>query len=250
MRRRSLLGCAAAAAAAALPVPYLVPRAAAAAEPDEVDVLLLLAVDVSRSMDEEEAKLQREGYVAALCDPAVQDAIQGGVLGAIALAYFEWSGTEHQSLLLPWTRIGSSAQAGAVADRLRRAPLAIGTWTSISAALDHARRLFADATFAADRRVVDVSGDGVNNSGGAVEDARDRAVAAGITINGLPVMKDPPVRFPGAASVPLDGYYRDQVIGGPGAFVVPADDFASFGQAVRRKLILVVAGGSPSGLAG
>jgi hypothetical protein len=252
MRRRTLLGCAAA-AAAALPLPRLAPRRAAAAGaeagPDEVDVLLLLAVDVSRSMDEEEARLQREGYAAALSDPVVHEAIRGGALGAVALAYFEWSGTEHQSLLVPWTRIDSPARAGAVADRLRSTPLAIGTWTSISAALDHARRLFAEAPFAADRRVVDVSGDGVNNSGGAVEEARDRAVAAGITINGLPVTKDPPVRFPGAASVPLDEYYREQVVGGPGAFVVPAEDFASFGQAVRRKLILEIAGVAPSGAA-
>ncbi len=241
MRRRSLVGCAAA-AAAALPVPYLVPRAAAAAEPDEVDVLLLLAVDVSRSMDEEEAKLQREGYVAALCDPVVQDAIQGGVLGAIALAYFEWSGTEHQSLLLPWTRIGSSAQAGAVADRLRRAPLAIGTWTSISAALERARLLMAEAPFAAERLVVDVSGDGTNNSGPPVEEARDRAVAGGLVVNGLPVMKDPPMRFPGAEPQPLDAYYRESVVGGAGSFVVAAEDFHAFGRAVRRKLILEIAG--------
>jgi hypothetical protein len=241
MRRRSLLGCAAA-AAALLSAPHLIRRAAAADESPggEVDVLLLLAVDVSRSMDEEEAKLQREGYIAALHDGAVHDAIEGGAFGAIGLAYFEWSGPEHQKVVVPWTRVGGAAHARAFAGRLRAAPLGIGTWTSISAALDHARAMMAAAPFAAERHVVDVSGDGTNNSGAPVEEARDRAVDAGITINGLPVMKDPPLRIPGAEPVRLDAYYREQVVGGFGAFVVPAEDFRDFGPAVRRKLILEI----------
>ena len=235
MRRRSLLS----AVAASLAAPWIAPRAETASP---VDMLLLLAVDVSRSMDEEEARLQRQGYAGALRDPMVQAATADGPLGAIALAYLEWSGPEHQSLLLPWTRIDGAAAAAACADRLERAPLTIGTWTSISSALDRARELMAAASFPADRRVVDVSGDGVNNAGGMVEDARDRVVEAGIVINGLPVMKDSPVGVHVAGgSVPLDLYYRESVVGGAGAFVLPAEDFRSFGHAVRRKLILEIA---------
>lgn len=243
MRRRTLLSLA---GAAALAAPGLAPRAHAAPG-GEVDLLLLLAVDVSRSMDEEEARFQREGYAAALQDPQVQAAIADGPHGAIALAYLEWSGPEHQSLLLPWRRIGGAAEAAGCADRLRAAPLTIGTWTSISAALDRARETIAAAPFAADRHVIDVSGDGVNNAGAAVEDARDRAVAAGIVINGLPVMKEAPGGLPfGGGTMPLDEYYREQVVGGHGAFVLPAGDFGSFGVAVRRKLILEIAGVGPA----
>ena len=209
-----------------------------------VDVLLLLAADVSRSMDEEEARLQRRGYADALGDPRVQAAMTDGPGGAVAIAYLEWSGPEHQVLVLPWTRIAAPSDALACAARLLAAPPAIGTWTSIAAALDHGRRLIEAAPFAADRRVIDVSGDGSNNAGGAVEEARDRAVAAGIVVNGLPVMRDGPAgpRLEGL-SLPLDLYYREQVTGGQGSFVLPAEDFRAFGDAVRRKLILEIAGG-------
>lgn len=255
MRRRSLLGCAAALGAAGLlPAPGLRPPGARAADAPvpgpagEVDLLLLLAVDVSRSMDEEEARLQREGFVAALHDATVHEAIEGGPLGAIALAYYEWSGPEHQAVLLPWVRVEGAAGAREAGARLRAAPLNIGTWTSIAAALHRARTLFEAAPFAATRRVVDVSGDGTNNSGPPLDEAREQALAAGIVINGLPVMKDPPLRIPGAEPVALDAYYRDQVAGGAGSFVVPAEDFGSFGQAVRRKLIQEIAA-APAGAA-
>lgn len=235
------------AGALALAVPRLGRGAPGPSEP--VDVLLLLAADVSRSMDEEESRLQRRGYADALRDPRVQAAMTDGPHGAVAIAYLEWSGPEHQVLVLPWTRIASPAEAEAPAARLLAAPPTIGTWTSIAAALDRGRALIEAAPFAAGRRVIDVSGDGSNNAGGAVEEARDRAVGAGIVVNGLPVMRDGPAgpRIEGM-SLPLDHYYREQVTGGQGSFVLPAEDFRAFGDAVRRKLILEIAeGGGAAG---
>ena len=204
-------------------------------------MLLVLAVDVSRSVDEDEARLQREGYRAAVSDPAVVEAIRGGMIGAIGIAYVEWAGAEYQRLVLPWTRIGGQADATAWSERLAEAPRASLSWTSISAALEFSRGVLAEAPFEATRRVVDVSGDGVNNSGPPAEQARDRAVAEGITINGLPILNDRPT-FGRPPPIPLDQYYRDSVIGGPGAFVIAAEDFEAFGNAIRRKLIREVAG--------
>ncbi len=236
MRRRSLL---AAAGAAAL-LPRRGPHAAeATGEP--VDVLLVLAVDVSRSVDEDEARLQREGYRSAVSDPAVVEAIRGGMIGAIGIAYVEWAGAEFQRLVLPWTRIAGPADAAAWARRLEEAPRASLSWTSISAGLEFSRNVLAEAPFEASRRVIDVSGDGVNNSGGSVEAARDRAVAEGIVINGLPIVNDRPT-FGRPPPMPLDEYYRESVIGGPGAFVIAAEDFESFGNALKRKLIREIAG--------
>ncbi|MBX9700561.1 MAG: DUF1194 domain-containing protein [Acetobacteraceae bacterium] len=236
MRRRSLLVATGATAFAAAPI--AVPRARASGEP--VDVLLVLAVDVSRSIDEDEAKLQREGYRAAVSDPAVVEAIRGGMIGAIAIAYVEWAGAEYQRLVLPWHRIATAAEAQAWSERLAEAPRASLSWTSISGALDFSRRVMTEAPFEATRKVIDVSGDGVNNSGGPVEVSRDRAVADGITINGLPIVNDRPT-FGRMPPVPLDEYYRDSVVGGNGAFVIVAEDFHSFGNAVKRKLIREIA---------
>ena len=235
MRRRSLL--AAAAAAPLAPVPFTAP-ARASGEP--VDVVLVLAVDVSRSVDEDEARLQREGYRNAVSDPAVVEAIRGGMIGAVGLAYVEWAGAEYQKLVLPWTRIASQLDATAWADRLAEAPRASLSWTSISGALDFSRNVLAQAPYEATRRVIDVSGDGVNNSGGPVEMARDRLVAEGVTINGLPIVNDRPT-FGRMPPIPLDEYFRDSVVGGPGAFVIVAEDFHSFGNAVKRKLIREIA---------
>jgi hypothetical protein len=234
MRRRTLLSSLAAALAApALPL---------GARPAAVDLLLLLAVDVSRSMDETEARLQRDGYVEALRDPAVLAAIAEGPLGAIGLSYLEWSGPEHQMLLLPWTCIDSPRAAEGCAARLHAAPVGVGTWTAIGTALDRTRAVFESAPFAAERRVIDVSGDGVSNAGGPVDAARDRVLDQGIVINGLPVMRDGGVWNPiGGGALPLDAYFRELVVGGPGAFVLPAEDFRSFGQAVRRKLVQEIA---------
>ncbi len=233
MRRRSLLAAMGSAALA-----NQVPRRASAAEP--VDVALVLAVDVSRSIDEDEARLQREGYREAITDPRVVEAIRGGMTGAIALAYVEWAGFEFQRVLLPWTRIASHAEAREWAERLEAAPRVSLSWTSISGGIDFARRTMQESPFEATRRVIDVSGDGVNNSGGPVEVARDRAVEEGIIINGLPIINDRPA-FGRMPPVPLDEYYRDNVVGGPGAFVIVAQDFESFGNAVKRKLIREIA---------
>ena len=231
--RRALL--AATAQASTLLAPTL-----ARAEGDPVDVLLVLAVDVSRSVDEDEARLQREGYRNAVADPVVVEAIRGGMMGAIGLAYVEWAGAEYQRLVLPWTRIAGAGDAQAWSERLAEAPRASLSWTSISGALDFSLKVLNDAPLEATRRVIDVSGDGVNNSGGPVDLARDRVVAEGITINGLPIVNDRPT-FGRMPPVPLDDYYRENVIGGPGAFVVVAEDFQSFGNAVKRKLIREIA---------
>lgn len=227
MRRRALL-CSLAAA------PVL------AQAPEPVDVLLVLAVDVSRSIDEDEARLQREGYRAGISDPRVVEAVTRGMIGAIGVAYVEWAGFEYQRVVLPWTRIASQADASLWADRLAEAPRASLSWTSISAAIDFSRRVLGEAPFEGTRKVIDVSGDGVNNSGRAVERARDEAVADGIVINGLPIINDRPT-FGRAPPVPLDLYFQQSVIGGFGAFMVVAEDFEAFGVAVRRKLIREIA---------
>lgn len=229
MRRRSLL-----AASAALPL------TARAQPPEPVDVLLVLAVDVSRSIDEDEARLQREGYRNAVSDPRVVEVIRRGMIGAIGLAYVEWAGFEYQRLVLPWTRIANQAQADAWASALAEAPRASLSWTSISGGIDFARRALAEAPFEGTRRVIDVSGDGVNNSGRPAELARDEAVAQGIVINGLPIINDRPT-FGRMPQIPLDQYFQQSVIGGVGAFMIVAEDFEAFGTAVRRKLIREIA---------
>ena len=236
MLRRALLGTTAGGAAALAARP-----ARAQADRDAVDVLLVLAVDVSRSIDEDEARLQRQGYRGAVADPEIAKAVRGGMLGAIGLAYVEWAGIEYQRLVLPWTRIASQADADAWAEALERAPRASLSWTSVSGGIDFSRRVLAEAPWEGTRRVIDVSGDGVNNSGPPAEQARDRAVAEGITVNGLPILNDRPT-YSGPPPLPLDEYFRENVIGGPGAFVIPAEDFEAFGVAVRRKLIREVAG--------
>ena len=227
MRRRSLLAASAALA-----------TTARATEP--VDLQLVLAVDVSRSIDEDEARLQREGYRNGVTDPRVIEAIGRGMIGAIAVAYVEWAGFEYQRLVIPWTRIGTAREAHAWADALAEAPRASLSWTSISGAIDFSRRTLADCPFEGTRRVIDVSGDGVNNSGRPADRARDEAVAEGIVINGLPIINDRPT-FGRPPPIPLDQYFQSFVIGGPGSFMIVAEDFDAFGTAVRRKLIREIA---------
>ena len=198
-------------------------------------------MDVSRSIDDDEARLQREGYRSALMDARVLEAIQSGMTGSIAIAYVEWAGSDYQRLVIPWTRIGNAGDAQAWADQLERAPRVALSWTSISGGLDFSLRTLMESPFESVRRVVDVSGDGVNNSGPPVEQVRDLLVAQGITINGLPIMNDRPT-FGRPSPVPLDQYFRDSVIGGAGAFLIAAEDFAAFGNAVRRKLVREIAG--------
>ncbi|WP_211865246.1 DUF1194 domain-containing protein [Neoroseomonas terrae] len=232
MRRRTLLAAAGAAA--------MTPSGRLRAE-EAVDVALVLAVDVSRSIDEDEARLQREGYRNAVADPIVVAAIRGGLIGAVGVAYVEWAGIEYQRTVIPWRRIGSQADADAWAGELAEAPRTSLSWTSISGGIRHSRSLLEECPFEATRRVIDVSGDGVNNSGPPADQQRDAAIAEGITINGLPIINDRPT-FGRMPPVPLDDYYRENVIGGDGSFMIVAEDFESFGVAVKRKLIREIAG--------
>ncbi|WP_338664143.1 DUF1194 domain-containing protein [Pararoseomonas sp. SCSIO 73927] len=232
MRRRSLLAASGAA---------MLPDARPARAEGAVDLLLVLAVDVSRSIDDDEARLQREGYRNAMTDPRVVEAIRAGMTGAIAVAYVEWAGADYQRLVIPWTHIGSAAEAEGWAAALERAPRVALSWTSISGGLDFSMRALSESPFEGTRRVIDVSGDGVNNSGQPVEAVRDRVAAEGVTINGLPIINDRPT-FGRPSPIPLDVYYRESVIGGDGAFLIAAEDFESFGNAVRRKLVREIAG--------
>src|SRR4051812_20945220 len=209
-----------------------------------VDLQLVLAVDVSRSIDEEEARLQREGYRTAMSDPAVVAAMTGGLLGAIAIAYVEWAAYTAQELVVPWTRVAAAADAQAWSDRLERSPRQSRNWTSLSGALRFSRQVLAECPWEGTRRVIDVSGDGVNNNGPPAEEERDRLVGEGVTINGLPIVNDRP-NFGVRPGQELEPYYRNSVIGGPGAFLVVAEDFTSFGAAIRRKLIQEIAGIEP-----
>ena len=216
----------------------------AQARPVPVDLELILAVDVSGSVDEEEAQLQRQGYVAAIADPEIVRAITSGMLGRIAVTYFEWAGDTWPVPVLPWTLIDSPQTAQAFAANLAAAPLGAGPWTSISNAIRTATSMFDVNQFEGTRRIIDISGDGPNNTGGLVEPERDLAVANRITINGLPIINDR-FNFSRAPMPNLDLYYRHCVIGGPGAFLVVAHGFKSFAQAIRRKLILEIADLSP-----
>ena len=210
-----------------------------------VDLELALAVDVSRSIDANEARLQRQGYIAAFRDPDVIHAIRAGMLGRIAVTYFEWAGMTVPEVVVDWTVIGDDASALAFAEKLGRMAPNSARRTSISRAIEFALPLFDGNGFEGTRRVVDVSGDGPNNWGDLVTAARDRAVAAGVTVNGLPILDHGGGIFSNFNLPDLDLYYRDCVIGGPGAFVVVAADFRDVARAVRRKLILEIAGHRP-----
>jgi hypothetical protein len=206
-----------------------------------VDVELVIAVDVSLSMDLEEQRLQRDGYVAAFRDAELHKAIAAGIHGRIAVVYMEWAGPGSQSVVIPWTLIDSPAAARAFAERLAAQPISRQRLTSIGAALQFARGLLANTGFAGLRRVVDVSGDGPNNAGPPAPVARDALVADGIVVNGLPIM----LRT-GAPSFfdlsDLDRYYAACVIGGAGAFMVPVKEIGELKDAIRRKLLLEISG--------
>ncbi|MCF3641220.1 DUF1194 domain-containing protein [Rhizobium sp. TRM95111] len=204
---------------------------------EEVDVELVLAVDVSGSMDLEEAQIQRDGYVAALTHPDFLTAVQSGLTGRIAITYFEWAGRINPESFTAWQIISTAEEAETFAARLDERPIMTRRGTSISAALTYAVPLFDGNGFAGMRRVIDVSGDGPNNFGAPVTPARDAAIQLGIVVNGLAIMVRPSVAY-GA----LDRYYADCVIGGPGAFVLPVHKREDFAQAIRRKLILEVSG--------
>jgi len=217
-------------------------RAANSAEP--VDLLLVLAADVSRSVDQPKFKLQRDGYAAALSDKRVLAAIASGRHQRIAACYVEWSGTAAQKLLIDWMVVDGADSARKFGDSLIELPRSFAERTSISGAIDFAVNLLDQAPFQTERRTIDVSGDGTNNAGRDVTTARDAALAKGITINGLVILSERPMAWnPEHTNPPggLEKYYRDNVIGGPGSFVVVAEDFNSFGQAIIKKLIAEIA---------
>jgi hypothetical protein len=207
------------------------------AMPTEVDVALVLAVDISFSMDLEELALQRAGYVEALRSPEVHKAVANGATGRIAISFFEWAGVNIQHHLLPWTVIDSPESALAAAAEIEKQPTRRGRRTSISGAIDFSVRQLDEAPFRALRKVMDISGDGPNNSGRVVTVARDEALRKGISINGLPIA----IRKPGYLDISeLDIYYEDCVIGGQGAFVIPITEKAQFIQTIKTKLIMEI----------
>jgi hypothetical protein len=217
------------------------------AQPGEqaVDLELFLAVDVSGSVDEQEAQLQRAGYVAAFRDPEVQEVITGGMLGRIAVSYTEWAGSHFIKPVVGWTLIESPADAIAFADALEQSKPGWGTWTSISNIIDIAVPTFSNNGFSGARQVIDISGDGPNNDGRMVVGARDNALEDGFIINGLPIVNGRPGPFGYAQMANLDDYYEDCVIGGFGSFIVVALGFEDFARAIRRKLVLEIAGLEP-----
>ena len=201
-----------------------------------VDLQLVLAVDVSRSIDEVEAELQRRGYTEALTNRTVIDAILSGEHKRIALSYAEWAGTHYQVVVIDWTLIDSAAASHRFAEKLAEAPRTSQSWTAVGAALAFAARRFDVSGYESKRRVIDVSGDGRTNDGPPAEMVRDRLVPQGIVINGLPVMMNR-TNFGRPPDTGLDKYYEENVIGGPGAFMISAANFDDFGRAVRNKLV-------------
>ena len=227
MKRRSALAGSLAALAAA---------GSARAETTPVDLQLVLAVDVSRSIDEVEADLQRRGYVEAMTNERVIDAILSGENRRIAVCYTEWAGTHYQMVVIDWTLIDSAGAARRFADKLAEAPRTSQSWTAVGAALAFAGQRFDNSGYSSRRHVIDISGDGRTNDGPPAEMIRDKLVAQGIVINGLPVMMNR-TNFGRPPDTGLDKYYEENVTGGPGSFVISAANFEDFGRAVRTKLI-------------
>lgn len=225
---------------AALVLAALTSEAQVAQKPP-VDLELILAIDVSGSIDEFEAKLQRQGYQTALLNPKVTDAIMSGPHGRIALTYFEWAGEDHQVNVVDWAMVYGAESAAMFVGTLAENPPVSGRRTSISAAIDFAMQRFAKSPFEGTRRVIDVSGDGYNNSGRPLEKARGVALAQGVTINGLPIVNERPGPFGWPAAVDLDKYFESNVIGGPRAFMIVATSFADFAEAILSKLIREIA---------
>jgi hypothetical protein len=215
---------------------------AAAVEP--VDLLLVLSSDVSRSVDHPKFLLQREGYAAAISDPQVLDAIKSGPHQRIAICFVEWSGFGAQKLVVDWTLIDGPAAARKFGDQLLELPRSFADRTSISGGIEFAAAQLERSPFEGARRTIDVSGDGTNNAGRDVRLARDETIARGIVINGLVILSDRPVPWNAEHTNPpggLEKYYQDNVIGGPGAFVLVAENFHSFGRAIIKKLIAEIA---------
>jgi Protein of unknown function (DUF1194) len=209
-----------------------------------VDVELVIAVDISYSMDLDELAVQREGYAQAIVSKEFLQALKNGPNSKVAITYFEWSASSDQKIIIPWRVIDGPESADAVANEIMKTPVRRGSRTSISGAINFAMPLFEENPFRGLRRVIDISGDGPNNNGAPVTGARDAALERGITINGLPIM----VKEPSYSTMDIDDldlYYEDCVTGGPGSFVVSIKDRDKFKEAIRAKLILEVAGGTP-----
>ncbi len=218
------------------------PASARAGEP--VDVALALVTDVSRSIDDSEYELEKQGYAAAFTSPDVIAAIKGGAVGSIAVTYIEFAGSYEVRTLIDWTVIRDTAGAHAFAEQLTALPRSAYGRTAIGSGIEAAIKSLATSGFEAQRNVIDVCGDGTNNNGRDVEVVRDEAVAAGITINGLAIINDHPVSWTFAHVQPPGGlanYYRENVTGGPGTFVLEVHDFKTFGEAMTRKLVNEIA---------
>lgn len=219
----------------------LFPFVAFAEDRLEVDVELFLAVDISRSMTPYEIEIQRRGYAEALESDEVWAAIYGGLIGQIAITYVEWAGNRAQRVIVPWTLISTPEDARGVAHVIRTQIGQGMRRTSISGALDYASQSIDANRYQGLRRVIDISGDGPNNQGAPVTEARDAALSQGLTINGLPLMtRDELSRIWDLPD--LDEYYRRCVIGGPGAFVIPVLDWSQFADAIKRKIVLEISG--------
>lgn len=229
---------------AVLGLTVLAPAAVRAAE--SADLLLVLAADVSRSIDRQKFELQRSGYAAAIADPRVLEAIQSGPHRRIAICFVEWSGYGAQKLVIDWTLIGDADAARQFGDHLIEAPRSFADRTAIGGGIEFAMAQLDRSPFDAPRHTIDVSGDGTNNAGREVTLVRDEALAKGITINGLVILSDRPLSFNPEHTNPPGGlakYYQDNVVGGPGSFVMAAEDFNSFGKAILAKLIAEIAAG-------
>ena len=233
MRRMAILAAA---------LVFLAGAGGARAEP--VDALLVLAADVSRSINEGEFDLQRKGYAAALSDPRVLRAIEGGRHHAIAITFVEWSGAAEQNVLVDWTVVRDAETATGIGATILAAPRSFIGRTAIGSAIDFAMQRIAAAPVEADKHIIDVSGDGTSNSGRAVTEARDQAVAAGATINGLAIINthaNPGYAFHTQPPGGLPKYYRENVVGGPGAFLLKVENFETFAEAITRKLVAEIA---------
>jgi hypothetical protein len=229
--------------------PAAPPSASPSLASQRVDVALVLAADVSRSITTGEFQLQRQGYAKAIADPDVVKAIQAGTNGAIALTFVEWSGDDEQQIVVDWQIVHDQASAQQFTDTLLAAERAFFGRTSISAALDFAIARLKASGVKAEREVIDVSGDGTNNAGRPLADARAAALAAGVTINGLAIINEGGNIFgySGHTQPPggLPNWYHDNVTGGPGSFLLTVEDFESFGEAMTKKLLNEIAAVSP-----
>ena len=231
---RTVLGLAALLAVMSAPV-----RAA-----EQVDLLLVLASDVSRSVDTRKFQLQREGYAAALSNPRVIDAIRSGPHGKIAICFVEWSGATSLKLVIDWAVVGDAASARKIGDQMLELPRSFADRTSISAGLEFSMTQLERSPYQAARRTIDVAGDGTNNSGRDIVTVRDEVLAKGVTINGLVILSETPLPWNPEHTNPaggLDNYYRNNVTGGAGSFVMVAENHNSFGQAIVKKMIAEIA---------